>query len=69
MTALGHPNDGLVPALSAQLDGATNIELSPTADHAAPAMIVTPFKNFWTDDHRNEVTMDFVQDGIDAAAP
>lgn len=51
----GVPNDGLVPKLSTVLPGATHRELT-TGDHASPVMDVDPFKNFWTVEHRNEVT-------------
>ena len=34
----------------------------PDADHAAPVMEVTPFRNFWSESHRNEVTAGLVED-------
>lgn len=66
MLATGQPNDGLVPALSARLDGAAMVELAPEADHAAPVMITAPFKQFWTTPLRNNVTWDLVESGTGA---
>jgi hypothetical protein len=53
-------NDGLVPVSGMALPGATANELTPQADHAAPVMDVTPFKNFWTADYRDSVTAGLV---------
>jgi len=63
MLALGQPNDGLVPALSARLEGSEVVELAPSADHAAPVMVPAPFKQFWTVAHRKEVTRNLVDGG------
>ena len=55
-------NDGLVPVSSTALSGAATVQLTPQADHAAPVMDVTPFKNFWTAGYRNSVTAGLVED-------
>jgi pimeloyl-ACP methyl ester carboxylesterase len=53
------PNDGLVPRDSTVLPGAIHREL-PIGDHASPVMDVDPFKNFWTAEDRNRVTLDLI---------
>jgi hypothetical protein len=58
---MAEANDGLVPVSSAVLAGATILPMNPAGDHAAPVMDVTPFKNFWTVAHRNEVTSGLVE--------
>lgn len=64
MNATGQPNDGLVPEASAQLPGATpvdmNAEVAP-GDHAAPVMITAPLKEFWATSARNALTRDLVE--------
>ncbi len=55
-------NDGLVPVSSAVLAGADIQALSPAADHAAPVMEVTPFRNFWSAAYRNDVVSGLVGD-------
>ena len=55
------PNDGLVPRDSTVLPGAIHRELD-RGDHASPVMDVDPLKNFWTDEHRNRVTAELVQE-------
>ena len=67
MMALGNltmseANDGLVPVSSVALRGAAIRQLTPTADHAAPVMEVTPFKNFWSAARRNEVSAGLVEE-------
>jgi pimeloyl-ACP methyl ester carboxylesterase len=57
----GVPNDGLVPRDSTLLPGATHREL-PRGDHASPVMDVDPFRNYWTDAERNEVTLGLIQE-------
>lgn len=57
----GVPNDGLVPAQSTALPGATHRELTP-GDHASPVMDVDPFKNYWTAEQRNEVTLGLIEE-------
>ncbi|MGB8331480.1 MAG: hypothetical protein WCE62_15245, partial [Polyangiales bacterium] len=57
----GVPNDGLVPKQSTVLPGATHRELT-TGDHASPVMDVDPFKNFWTVEQRNEVTLALIDE-------
>lgn len=59
---MAEPNDGLVPQSSAVLPGATFRKLNPQADHAAPVMDATPFKNFWTEAHRNAASMNLVNE-------
>jgi len=59
---MAEANDGLVPVSSTELAGATRVAMSPQGDHAAPVMEVTPFKNFWSADHRNGVTSGLVAD-------
>ena len=44
------------------LSGATSVQLTPQADHAATVMDVTPFKNFWTAGYRISVTAGLVED-------
>jgi hypothetical protein len=61
------PNDGLVPRDSTALEGAIHREL-PVGDHASPVMDVDPFKNFWTVEHRNRVTLDLIADVRSLAA-
>jgi hypothetical protein len=53
------PNDGLVPRDSTVLPGAIHREL-PVGDHASPVMDVDPFKNFWTVEHRDQVTLELI---------
>ena len=60
-------NDGLVPVSSAALPGATIVSMNPAGDHAAPVMDATPFKNFWSPAHRNDVTSDLVDQLQDKA--
>ncbi|MFZ1862667.1 MAG: hypothetical protein WAU39_00475 [Polyangiales bacterium] len=55
------PNDGLVPKESTVLPGAEHREL-PTGDHASPVMDVAPFKDFWTIEQRNEITLGLIGD-------
>jgi hypothetical protein len=55
-------NDGLVTVPSSRLPGAVHRQLNPAADHAAPVMEVTPFKNFWTEAHRNAATENLVNE-------
>jgi len=55
------PNDGLVPRDSTALPGAIHRELD-RGDHASPVMDVDPLKNFWTDEHRNRVTAELVDE-------
>ena len=57
----GMPNDGLVPARSTALPGATHRELT-VGDHASPVMTVDPFRNYWTAEHRNEVTLALIEE-------
>ncbi|KPK17694.1 MAG: hypothetical protein AMJ62_00985 [Myxococcales bacterium SG8_38] len=57
----GAPNDGLVPKQSTVLPGATHRELT-TGDHASPVMDIDPFKNFWTVEQRNEVTLALIDE-------
>jgi hypothetical protein len=56
---LGVPNDGLVPRHSTALPGAIHRQMA-LGDHASPVMDVDPLKNFWTAEHRNQVTLDLV---------
>jgi hypothetical protein len=58
-TVTGVPNDGLVPKDSTALAGAIHRELA-LGDHASPVMDVDPLKNFWTAEHRNEVTLELI---------
>jgi pimeloyl-ACP methyl ester carboxylesterase len=53
------PNDGLVPKDSTVLPGAIHREL-PVGDHASPVMDVDPFKNFWTAEQRNQITLELI---------
>jgi hypothetical protein len=55
------PNDGLVPKDSTALPGAVHRELT-TGDHASPVTDVDPFKNFWTVEQRNEVTLSLIEE-------
>ena len=50
-------NDGLVPEASAKLPAGEARELKPNADHAAPVLITAPFREFWTVQQRNDVTL------------
>lgn len=56
---VGVPNDGLVPKDSTVLAGAIHRELT-LGDHASPVMDVDPLKNFWTAEHRNQVTLELI---------
>ncbi len=58
-TILAVPSDGLVPRDSTALAGAMHREMA-TGDHASPVMDVDPLKNFWTPEHRNEVTLNLI---------
>jgi hypothetical protein len=60
-TLIDVPNDGLVPRDSTDLAGATRRDLG-VGDHASPVMDVAPFKNFWTVQHRNTVTVDLIDE-------
>lgn len=55
------PNDGLVPEPSTRLPGAEHRDL-PTGDHASPVMDVEPFKSFWSDAQRNDVTLGLIDE-------
>ena len=57
----GVPNDGLVPKGSTLLPGATHREL-PRGDHASPVMDVEPFRNYWTVQQRNELTLALIEE-------
>jgi pimeloyl-ACP methyl ester carboxylesterase len=57
----GVPNDGLVPARSTTLPGATHRELS-VGDHASPVMSVDPFRDYWSVAERNEVTLALIEE-------
>ncbi|MFO7653531.1 MAG: hypothetical protein R6X25_06880 [Candidatus Krumholzibacteriia bacterium] len=59
---MSEANDGLVPVSSVALPGASIRQLTPTADHAAPVMEVTPFKNFWSAARRNDVSSGLVDE-------
>jgi len=59
---MAEPNDGLVPEPSVALAGATIRHMTPDGDHAAAVMEVTPFKNFWTVSHRNDVVSGLVDE-------
>jgi hypothetical protein len=61
------PNDGLVPRDSTALEGAIHREL-PVGDHASPVMDVDPFKNFWTVEPRNRITLNLIADVRNLAA-
>jgi pimeloyl-ACP methyl ester carboxylesterase len=54
------PNDGLVPVASTRLPGAVVREILPLADHAAPVMLTAPFHEFWTKEHRDDQTLQFL---------
>ena len=60
--SMAEANDGLVPVSSVVLAGARIEALSPAADHAAPVMDVTPFRNFWSAAYRNDVVAGLVGD-------
>jgi len=64
----GVPNDGLVPRDSTRLPGATHRELA-RGDHASPVMDVDPFRNYWTVEQRNEVTLTLIEQVRDGAEP
>jgi len=66
-SVVGVPNDGLVPRDSTELAGAIHRELS-LGDHASPVMDVDPLKNFWTQDHRNTVTLGLIDEVRELAA-
>lgn len=55
-------NDGLVPVSRAVLSGSGSVVMAPDADHAAPVMEVTPFRNYWTAGYRNQITAGQVAD-------
>ena len=59
---MAEPNDGLVTVASSQLPGSVIRKLNPAADHAAPVMEVSPFKNFWTESHRNAAATNLVEE-------
>ena len=65
---MAEANDGLVPVSSVALPGADVVPLAPDADHAAPVMEVTPFRNFWSESRRNEATSGLV-DSIRGGTP
>lgn len=55
---LGEPNDGLVSVASTLLPGAESMLLEPDCDHAAPVMLVSPFREFWSPQERSDAIED-----------
>ena len=60
--AMSEPNDGLVPVSSTRLPGVVQMELRPSADHAAPVMLTAPLREFWTTANRDDLTLQLVSE-------
>lgn len=51
----------------AQRDDAPHLQLTPTAGHPAPAMTAAPREELWPAAHREGLTLDLADEGVDAA--